>query len=65
MQTSCGFAVPFYDYQGEREALRKHAESLGPQGIQDYWQKKNVVSIDGLPTNLFAGSAKSTTDKRR
>jgi hypothetical protein len=54
VQTSCGFAVPFYDYQGEREALRKHAESLGPQGIQDYWQKKNVVSIDGLPTKLLA-----------
>ncbi|MCB9430515.1 MAG: pyridoxamine 5'-phosphate oxidase family protein [Ardenticatenaceae bacterium] len=53
VQTSCGFAVPFFDYQGERETLRKHAESLGTDGIQNYWEKHNTISIDGLPTKLF------------
>jgi hypothetical protein len=61
VQTSCGFAVPFYDYQGERDALRKWADHKGEAGLQAYWQEKNSVSIDGLPTgivepaNQFAG----------
>ncbi|MEM7114504.1 MAG: pyridoxamine 5'-phosphate oxidase family protein [Chloroflexota bacterium] len=54
VQTSCGFAIPFYDYQGERNTLRKYAENLGEDGLQAYWEKKNVTSIDGLPTKLFA-----------
>ena len=53
VQTSCGFAIPFYEYQGERDALRKYAKNLGEDGLQEYWQKKNVTSIDGLPTKLF------------
>lgn len=52
VQTSCGFAVPFYAYQGERDALRKFAEQQGPDGIETYWREKNVVSIDGLPTGI-------------
>ena len=53
VQTSCGFAVPFFDFVGERDTLRKDAEHKGTDGIQEYWEKKNVVSIDGLPTGLF------------
>jgi Pyridoxamine 5'-phosphate oxidase len=53
VQTSCGFGVPEYDYDGERETLIKWAESKGETGLLDYWQDKNLVSIDGLPTYLL------------
>lgn len=54
VQTSCGFAVPFYEFQGEREALTRWAEHKGEDGIRDYWTQKNRTSIDGLPTGIFA-----------
>ena len=54
VQTSCGFGVPLYEYQGERETLLHWAEKKGEQGIHDYWKQKNQVSIDGLPTKLLA-----------
>jgi hypothetical protein len=53
VQTSCGFAVPFYDYAGERPLLTEWAESRGLDGLQKYWAEKNQVSIDGLPTGLL------------
>lgn len=49
VQTSCGFAVPFFDYQGEREKLKEWAEKKGPEGIEQYWRDKNSVSLDGKP----------------
>ncbi len=53
VQTSCGFAVPRYEFQAEREALTRFAEQKGEDGLLAYRQKKNVTSIDGLPTGLF------------
>lgn len=50
VQTSCGYAVPLFDYQGERDILHKWATARGPEGIADYWREKNTHSIDGLPT---------------
>jgi hypothetical protein len=52
VQTSCGFAVPFFDYVGERETLQKWAENRGEDGLAVYWSEKNTQSIDGLPTPL-------------
>ena len=52
-QTSCGYGVPLYEYQGERETLLRWAEKKGPQGLAAYWQEKNQISIDGLPTRLL------------
>jgi hypothetical protein len=52
-QTSCGYGVPLYQYQGERGTLLRWAEKKGPQGLADYWQNKNQASIDGLPTRLL------------
>lgn len=46
---SCGFAVPFMDYQSERDTLIKYADKEGPEGMVAYRQKKNAVSLDGLP----------------
>lgn len=52
VQTSCGMAVPFFNYEGEREQLNRWAEKQGPEGVQEYWRKKNQTSIDGLPTHI-------------
>lgn len=52
VQTSCGFAVPLYEYQRQRDTLVKWAINKGEQGIKEYHQQKNFVSIDGLLTPL-------------
>lgn len=52
VQTSCGFGVPLYDYVGERDIHFDWAEKKGAAGLQEYIQEKNLVSLDGLPTNL-------------
>ncbi|MGC1306189.1 MAG: pyridoxamine 5'-phosphate oxidase family protein [Phormidesmis sp.] len=54
VQTSCGMAVPLYEYEGDRTALNQWADKKGPEGITDYWQQKNRVSIDGMPTHIFS-----------
>lgn len=55
VQTSCGFAVPFMDFKEERETLNSWASKQGPDGISEYWGKKNTKSIDGFETGIFAG----------
>ncbi|MBN3909390.1 MAG: pyridoxamine 5'-phosphate oxidase family protein [Nostoc sp. NMS1] len=52
IQTSCGFGVPLYEYRGERQTLVNWASKKGEEGVREYQQKKNLVSIDGLPTPL-------------
>ncbi|OCT15908.1 pyridoxamine 5'-phosphate oxidase [Paenibacillus pectinilyticus] len=52
VKTSCGFSVPFYTYEGERNTLQNWAEKQGEQGLLDYWHKKNMTSMDGLPTPI-------------
>ena len=51
-QTSCGFAIPFYEYTGERDTLVKWAEARGSDGLVAYHQQKNACSLDELPTPL-------------
>lgn len=54
-QSSCGYGVPFFDYQGERETLRNYwLEREGEAEISAYLEKKNLTSQDGLPTGLDA-----------
>ena len=55
VQTSCGFGVPFFDYQGERDALRKFEDNKGPDGIKEYWQVRNARSLDGKETGIDGG----------
>jgi hypothetical protein len=52
VQTSCGMAVPFFDYTGEREQLTEWANKKGEAGIKEYWQAKNQLSLDGKPTHI-------------
>ena len=46
---SCGFGVPRYKYQVERDALTKYAEQQGPEGMERYRAKNNAHSLNGLP----------------
>ena len=50
VQTSCGLAVPLYEYVGEREQLNTWASKKGKNGLKEYWKEKNNVSLDGKPT---------------
>ena len=52
VQTSCGMAVPFFDYRGERGQLIDWALKKGDTGIEKYWLEKNAVSLDGKPTHI-------------
>ena len=53
VQTSCGYAVPFMDFKGEREQLRKWANKKDDDQMKDYWMKKNSKSIDDFETGIF------------
>lgn len=52
VQTSCGFAVPLYEYQGQRDTLTRWAKSKGDEALEAYREEKNMTSIDGLTTAL-------------
>jgi hypothetical protein len=46
---SCGFGVPLFKYEGEREQLLAWARKKGPEGLKTYREEKNRRSLDGLP----------------
>ena len=50
VQTSCGMAVPLFDYVQERDQLNHWANKKGDAGIKEYWLEKNQISLDGKPT---------------
>jgi hypothetical protein len=52
VQTSCGFGVPLYNYEGERDIHFDWAEKKGADGLYEYVQLNNLKSLDGLPTNI-------------
>lgn len=49
---SCGYGVPRYDYKGERDQLRRWAETKGADALAQYQRDNNTESIDGLPSGL-------------
>lgn len=53
VQTSCGFGVPFMEYQGERDTLNKWATQKGDEKVREYWMEKNAVSLDGKKIDGF------------
>jgi hypothetical protein len=59
VQTSCGYAVPEYEFQNHRETLVEWADRKGDDGIRAYWAEKNLKSIDGLPTGFETIAANS------
>ena len=56
---SCGYAVPLFRYEGERDQLIRWAESKGKDGIEHYRAQKNRASIDRIP-GLASGSEPQT-----
>jgi len=52
VQTSCGYAVPLYEFVDQRDTLVRWAETKGDEGLVTYRQEKNVASLDALPTPL-------------
>lgn len=53
VQTSCGMAVPLFAYGGEREQLKNWAVKKGNEGLKEYWQERNQLSLDGKPTHIM------------
>ena len=53
VQTSCGMAVPYYAYTGDRELLSDWAKGKGDDGLKQYWEEKNQSSIDNIPTHII------------
>jgi Pyridoxamine 5'-phosphate oxidase len=45
---SCGYAVPLYEYKGNRSQLIAYANNKGPEGMEKYKAQKNRASIDGV-----------------
>ncbi|KAG2353514.1 hypothetical protein BDR07DRAFT_1367005 [Suillus spraguei] len=69
-QTSCGYAVPIYNFATHRTQLLRsfHMKELhdrttafaeiNPKGLKAYWALKNTSSVDGLPGLLTAPDSK-------
>lgn len=47
--TSCGWAVPFYEYKGERPTLKSFWGKKTRAELGQYWAMANTKSVDGLP----------------
>ena len=45
---SCGYGVPTYRFEEQREQLLQWAERKGPEAVVRYREEKNRESIDGL-----------------
>ena len=61
VQTSCGMAVPLFDFNEQRDLLVHWAERKGEQGLQDFWEGRNRLSIDGKPTSIVAQDSEVAT----
>jgi hypothetical protein len=53
VQTSCGYAVPYYELQGERPTLTKWGDNHGKAGIEQYWREKNTKSLNDKDTGIL------------
>jgi predicted pyridoxine 5'-phosphate oxidase superfamily flavin-nucleotide-binding protein len=51
VQTSCGYGVPVFSFEHQRDTLVRWAEAKGDEGLDAYRRQKNATSIDGLPAS--------------
>jgi len=58
VQTSCGFAVPKMELLTDRNDLLDWANKKGDEGLAEYREKKNRISIDGFETGLKSSVVK-------
>ncbi len=52
VQSSCGMAVPLYNFKQQRDALLISGQRKGVEGIKTYWRERNHSSIDGKSTHI-------------
>ena len=55
VQTSCGSGVPVMAFERDRaiEEIVPYYDEMGPDGVEAYWRRKNLKTIDGFDTGLF------------
>ena len=53
VQTSCGFAVPYYEFVGDRNTLDNWTNKKSTIELEQYKKDKNSYSIDGRDTGLI------------
>lgn len=55
VSSSCGSGVPIMSVEAQRgdAALEPFYAAMADDELIDYWNRKNVESIDGLPTKIF------------
>ncbi|MDZ4759677.1 MAG: pyridoxamine 5'-phosphate oxidase family protein [Alphaproteobacteria bacterium] len=58
VQDSCGWAVPFYEFKGERDQLLRYIEHTELEVWHESRLTKNAKSIDGLTGMIRAKAAK-------
>jgi hypothetical protein len=46
---SCGWGVPFFEFKGERDQLRRHVDAAEDEDWARRRYERNALSIDGLP----------------
>jgi hypothetical protein len=52
IMTTCGFAVPLFDFKGQRSMLTDWSCKMGEERLTEYRHERNRTSIDGLATYL-------------
>lgn len=52
IMTTCGFAVPLFEFKGQRTLLPDWSCKMGEERLNEYRHERNLKSIDGLPTHL-------------
>lgn len=55
IQTSCGTGVPVLEFRRSRaeDEMVPFYAAMGPDGVKDYWRRRNLLTIDGKPTGIF------------
>ena len=56
VQTSCGYAVPLFEFKEDRPQLVVWSERASEDELNAYRREHNTRSIDGFPTGLFRDS---------
>jgi hypothetical protein len=49
VSTSCGYSIPRFTYESERDTLNAAVRRKSPEQMDAYHREKNATSIDGLP----------------